>query len=576
MAVDIELYEGAYTGAQIDEAVAAVGTLDTRVEALESSAFEPTTAQQAAIDSGIDSEKTAQIATSKSGLAAVIDSGAKNILQNNLISKTKNGVTATTNPDKSITLTGSSTSSSAMTMVYDLSDVSLSNNYSSKIRVEAGTYIMLGTGDSRVKIQAWGYTDNTDCDTYANSKDNVEFTVTTKPYISFRFYIAANADFTTPLTIYPMCCLKAAYNISSSYVPYVTSQKALEADFTDFSKYENPVAVEWTDGKYISAAGEIGTDVNYSISSEIKMRKGQRIVFNATGGSATSILTKFVNGVPTRIFDGSVAVMRYTIPKKFWVADEDCIVRICHDIRANSSNRIIANEDVKPTIFNDIEYLGNSPLWGKKMVVVGDSLVSGSRIGEYPTWCNWIAAKYHMTLVNAGVNGSSIAEIPEGADGDNLHDPIVDRYNALLQDNKDADIIVYEGGANDRTQGVPLGSVGSNAKTEFIGAITRIINGTRIIVPRAKVFFISLPWRWTSANALGLTEADYAGAMKEVCQSKSIPCRNPCLEGDVDFRDAAMAAWADEGIWLGEEANRHYSPDGYQYIIPIIEKYLSQ
>ena len=349
-----------------------------------------------------------------------------------------------------------------------------------------------------------------------------------------------------------------------------------ELDFTDFSKYENPIAVEWTDGKYISSQGEIGTDANYSISSEIKMRKGQRIVFNATGGSATSILTKFVNGVPTRIFDGSIAVMRYTIPKKFWIADEDCVVRICHDIRANSSNRIIQNEDVKPTIYNDIQYLGNSPLWGKKLVVVGDSLVYGSRIGEYPTWANWLAAKYRMTLVNAGINGSSIAEIPEGADGDDLHDPIVDRYNALLQDNKDADYIVYEGGANDRTQGVPLGSVGSNAKTEFIGAITRIINGTRIIVPKAKIFFISLPWRWTSANTLGLTEADYANAMISACQAKGVLCRNPCFEVDVDFRDAAMAAWADEGIWLGETANRHYSPDGYQYILPAIEKFLNQ
>ena len=583
MATEYELYTGEYTGSQIDEAIAMVaelaecvpGLID-RIETVESKEFDPTSAQQAALDSGINSTKTAQIDKNQSGLAGAIDGGAKNIIQNNLISRTKNGVTATTNPDKSITLTGSSTSSSAMTMVYDLSDVSLGNNYSSKIPVKPGTYIMIGTGDSRVKIQAWGYTDSTDCDVYANSKDNAEFTVTTKPYISFRFYIAANADFTTPLTIYPMCCPKDSYAISPAYVPRVPSQAELSADFTDFSKYENPIAVEWTDGKYISSQGEIGTDANYSISSEIKMRKGQRIVFNATGGSATSILTKFVNGVPTRIFDGSIAVMRYTIPKKFWIADEDCVVRICHDIRANSSNRIIQNEDVKPTIYNDIQYLGNSPLWGKKLVVVGDSLVYGSRIGEYPTWANWLAAKYRMTLVNAGINGSSIAEIPEGADGDDLHDPIVDRYNALLQDNKDADYIVYEGGANDRTQGVPLGSVGSNAKTEFIGAITRIINGTRIIVPKAKIFFISLPWRWTSANTLGLTEADYANAMISACQAKGVLCRNPCFEVDVDFRDAAMAAWADEGIWLGETANRHYSPDGYQYILPAIEKFLNQ
>lgn len=346
---------------------------------------------------------------------------------------------------------------------------------------------------------------------------------------------------------------------------------------TGYARYENTVEVEWQDGYFVNTSGEIKRDNNYSVSSPIALKKGQRIVFSATASSSCSILTKYVGGKATRIIDGSATPpLRYLVPLKFWVADEDCTVRICHDIRANSTNRIIPNDQVKPTIFNDVEFLANEPLFGKKMVVIGDSLTSGSRIGEYPTWVNWLAGKYRMTVVNASIGGSSIAQIPEGADGSDLHDPIVDRYNPVLQANKDADIIVYQGGANDRTWAVPLGLVTSNSKSELSGAMNRIINGSRIICPKAKIFFIALPWRWASANSISLTEADYAGAMRAVCQAKSIPCRCACLDGDVDFRDTSVAAWADEGIWLGEEANRHYSPDGYQFILPMVEKFLNQ
>lgn len=354
------------------------------------------------------------------------------------------------------------------------------------------------------------------------------------------------------------------------------------------SKYVYELTPTWTDGKFINPAGELKTDPHYSVSSPIRIRKGQRIVFSATGSSSVSILTKYdKDGTATQIIDGSAnPPMRYIIPKKFWIADEDCTLIITHKISKSTqdeTNILIPNAEVKPVIYNDEIFLSGSNLWKKKMVVCGDSLVYGSRIGNYPTWCTWIAAKYRMTLVNAGINGSSIAELtPEQitANGGDEHDPIVNRYNALLQANKDADIIVYEGGANDRTQNVPLGDVTSTTKTEFCGAINRIINGTRIICPKAKVFFISIPWRWTELNSLNLNEADYAEAMTAVCAAKSIPCRNPCFDGDIDFRNSSIAAWADEGLWPNvvnpPAANRHYSPEAYQWIMPRIEKFIDQ
>ena len=583
MAVDIELYEGAYTGAQIDEAIAAVGSLDTRVGALESSEFTPTTAQQDALDSGIDTTKVGQIAANKTGIGAVVDSGAKNILQVLFKSKTKNGVTAVVNYDKSITLSGTSTSSSAFVLAYDTTDISKSNSYSTKVPIASGTYVCKGTGDSRVKVQAWGYTDDSDCAAYTNSNEDTEFTVTTKPFISFRIYISASADFSTPLTIYPMCALKSALAFSAAYVAAVPSQAALASKVNDCLKYENPVEVFWSKGFIKPADGTIAADTNYSFSTPFFIRKGQRLVWNGTGPSSIAQLAKYdLSGayVGNMVDVTENVKLRYLIPYKFWVADEDCLLRICHRCtETDSGSIVIADDDVNPVIYNDIEFLSTSPLWGKKMVVIGDSLVAGSKLGDYPTWCTWLAGKYRMTVVNEGINGSAIAEIPEGADGDDLHDPIVDRYQDILRANSDADIIVYEGGANDRTQGVPLGDVTSTSKTEFSGAINRIINGTRILCPKSKIFFISIPWRWTTASTLNLTEADYADAMTAVCKAKSIPVRNPCYDGDIDFRDSYIAAWADEGLWPNvvdpPAANRHYSPAGYQYIIPSIEKFLS-
>lgn len=554
-----------------------------RINALEQSAFDPTANQLAAMNSGITSAEVAKIGENTEEIGELVDTGAKNIVPVLFKGKTKNGVTGIVNDDKSITLSGVSTASGSFVLVYDTADVNASNSYSTNIPIEPGTYVCKGTNDSRIKIQAWNYTDSSDAEAIANSKDDAEFTVAAKPFISFRIYISAGADFTESLTIYPMCALKSSLAFSGAYVPFVPSQASLAQKFTDFTRYENPVEVLWFDGFVSSEDGTITTTTDYRYSSLFNIRKGQRLTWSSTGPSSIAQLAKYVNGkyVGNMVDVTENVRLRYLIPYKFWVADQDCQLRICHRLAANGSSIIVQDADVKPIIYNDEQFLSGSPLWGKKIVVFGDSLVHGSRLNEYPTWLTWLAAKYRMTAVNEGINGSTIAELPEGTDGDNTHDPIINRYQDTLREHPDAAIVVYEGGANDRTQGVPIGNTTSNVKTEFCGAINRIINGTRILCPKAKIFFISLPWRWaTPQQTTGLNEADYANAMKAVCEAKSIPSRHPCLEGDIDFRDSYVASWADEGLWPGvsdpPEANRHYSPEGYQYILPRIERFLNQ
>lgn len=582
---EIKLYNGQYTGAQIDAAVGGFQTFYTEffpgfAAHLLDTDIHLSTAQATSI-----SETAALASKLETGLAAEVTANGKNILENRLISLTKNGVTGTVNRDGSITLTGTSTKTSAFVLCYDMYDGTQSNSYTTKRPIAPGTYVCKGTGDSRVKVQAWGYTDSSDCDAYTNATTDTEFTVTTKPYISYRLYIAASADFATPLTIYPMVAPKAAWDVSSAYVAHIPTQAEIAQDAADFTRYANPVPVVWFGGIIKPSDGTVDATgdnpTNYHYTNLFKIRKGQRLVWSGTGPSTISQITKYKNGAfVAALIDGSVETkLRYYIPTKFWIADEDCEIRICHRVTASGSSHIVADDDVNPVVYNDEQFLSGSPLWGKKMVVFGDSLVHGSRLDEYPTWATWLGAKYRMTVINEGINGSAIAEIPQAsidADGGDEHDPIVDRYQDVLRANPDADIVVVEGGANDRTQAVPVGTVDSTDKTEFTGACNRIINGTRILCPQAKIFFINLPWRWTTASSLGLRENDYADAMEAVCKAKSIPCRSPLYEGDIDFRDSYVAAWADEGLWIGETANRHYSPPAYQYILPRIERFLSE
>ena len=336
-------------------------------------------------------------------------------------------------------------------------------------------------------------------------------------------------------------------------------------------KYENPVSVEWTNGRIVAEDGTIETDSGYAYSSLIDIKAGQRIVWNGTAGNTVAQLSKWIDGeYDSSLLDVATdSNLNFLIPHKFWIADEDCQLRICHRTAASETSIIIQNSDVKPTIYNDIEFFAGSPLWKKKIVAFGDSYIKGSYLGEYPVWLTWLAAKYRMTVVNNGVNGSTIAE-KEG------RNPIVDRYADVLAENTDADIVLVEGGTNDRGYAVPIGSVDSTDTETYCGALNTIIDGIREITPRAKIFCVSVPWRWTTVSSIGLWESDYAQAMTEVCANKSVPCHNPCFDGDIDFRDEYIATWADEGVWMGDEANKHYSPDAYQFVLPAYEKFLSQ
>lgn len=134
--------------------------------------------------------------------------------------RTVNGVTFTVNADRSITITSDGTNTQSL--------LYLVQNYTG---VPAGNYVLSGcpsgssaTFDLRVKV---GST------TYINYDSGTEITYNGTD--TFESTIVVRASQTLNITMKPMICTKAEWNISQHYAPYRPSYQEL---------YERIIALE--------------------------------------------------------------------------------------------------------------------------------------------------------------------------------------------------------------------------------------------------------------------------------------------------------------------------------------------
>ena len=154
------------------------------------------------------------VAADTAALIELVDSGAKNKLNHTAYTRTVNGVTYTVNADRSITITSDGTNTQSL--------LYLVQNYTG---VPAGTYVLSGcpggssaTFDLRVKV---GST------TYTNYEGGTEFAYNGTD--SFESTIVVRASQTLDITMQPMVCSKASWDISRAYVPYRPSYDELVA-----------------------------------------------------------------------------------------------------------------------------------------------------------------------------------------------------------------------------------------------------------------------------------------------------------------------------------------------------------
>ncbi len=150
---------------------------------------------------------------------------AKNLLRNNCNTATKNDVTATVNDDGSITLSGANTAGSDFVIFYNLETGSADSNtqfVNNKKFLPNGRYFVSG-GVTGCGIQVCVSPDNLTAPVKATAYASKEtFTITDiDKYVWGRLIISNNADFSTPVTIYPM--IRRSEITDDTYEPYKPS-----------------------------------------------------------------------------------------------------------------------------------------------------------------------------------------------------------------------------------------------------------------------------------------------------------------------------------------------------------------
>lgn len=153
----------------------------------------------------------------------------KNLLMNNFTSFTKNGVTAITNSNGSIKLTGSNNLNTDFVMIYNFQTgagggTTSSQYINNKKWLPNGDYILSG-GTEGIRLQVRLATDpDSEGEVVATplTSSEVMFTVNEEhKYVWCRLLIKADANFGNGITIYPM--IRPTYCKNNTYESYIPS-----------------------------------------------------------------------------------------------------------------------------------------------------------------------------------------------------------------------------------------------------------------------------------------------------------------------------------------------------------------
>lgn len=297
------------------------------------------------------------------------------------------------------------------------------------------------------------------------------------------------------------------------------------------------------------------SEVYYS-SSMLFIQKGQTIEYKCSGSNNALLLMEIARDSSyiesLVVGDGNYRRLTYT-------ADHDMWVRIC--TRTEKGGNYVPLEEFKDSIkfYYKSLYHAQEKLNGKKIVVIGDSLIYGNKLGNDVTWTKILANETGAEVYNYGINGNAISSV-SGASGR----PMSVRYEDI-EELSVADIIIIEGGANDKNNNCVIGELTDTTNDTFIGACNTLIDGIRALNSTARLMMMTTYPRYPNKNALGKSEQDYANAMIKACRNKSVPCFDNFGIG-IDFTNTNLKSWCDEGIYLNATSNQHFSPEGYEFI----------
>ena len=249
-------------------------------------------------------------------------------------------------------------------------------------------------------------------------------------------------------------------------------------------------------GKYILSGCNNGGSQTYSL---ILKRTGLSDLYQNSGVEKTFEITADSETVTLMLWVGSGAVVDDTVYPMIRYADV-----------YNSTYVPYGEYQIYKPIQELIDYTQFN--WsGKKMNVIGDSIVQGS----YGNFVNVIRDILCLSEArNYGVGGSCLAS----SDQDSQYTPAVLRYSSM---DLDAQIIIVHAGTNDYSAQIPLGADNSTDITTFNGALNVMMSGLRDMYPTALIIFDSILHRFND-GALTIKASEYRQCIENRCLANHI------------------------------------------------------
>lgn len=348
------------------------------------------------------------------------------------------------------------------------------------------------------------------------------------------------------------------------------------ANYGEWMSY--PTEIDYGPGPVTDSGVQSGD--MYMHSSSFLLMKGMTIEVWSAGSSANVALSKYsgygFTFIAPLVHSSGIDHFQYTATESMYVRvsariypPEDGFSPVCppdYFYAWKIYNKELHTENVKA-----------SPLYGKKLTVMGDSLIHGDRLGNGVTWPTALGIKYNMTVTNLGINGNTVAV----QTAETTNQPMVSRISSVPTN---TEIFVLLGGANDKRLNVPIGTADSSDTSTFLGALNSIVSSMRDRCQKAKIIFMTTYNRYGSKNSLGFGDEDYANAMIEAGKHNLVPVFDNFHCSGVNFLDDDQRAWIDESRNLQKKVSdetvydddtHHFSLEGYEWITPLYEAALA-
>lgn len=216
----------------------------------------------------------------------------------------------------------------------------------------------------------------------------------------------------------------------------------------------------------------------------------------------------------------------------------------------------------------------NNPLVGKKIAVTGDSICFGAG-NDGVGYVGIIAERNNMTYQNLAVSGATIT------DTTSIQSSNVCITNTIANLDSNADYIILEGGVNDASYDVELGTpnplcVFDETPTTFYGWLDKMFGSVRIKFPTKKIGFIIV--HQTQKKFSAFHNGAYYNAIVEMCNKWGIPycdLNKTCPPFTMFSAEGNAELYAIRQAYTKNGDGWHPNDDGYRlFYVPQIESWL--